>query len=658
MKFSLFNFDTKPDFARASRSAHEANVITGAAIPQPYNTKISAETIRTLQHRMKGFEDVNERMLRSYDAAAVTKYNVDFKGTFGSGNSEIMQSDYAARGRSRTIAKDTPQGKAIIRTYQNNTVGDDPFKLDMRYGVKTKVNDPKDGGHKTKFVEDEEINTAIETEWRIFGQPENFTNKMNMSRMEAFRILEGSTIRDGFILMRSHPGFPKNPYQYCVELLECDRLQSAYMGIAEETRNPIRFSIEYDRKWNYPVAYWVLTRHPGDSFGQSSMAGSLAPGNGYFYGQQPQFFRERIPAEDIILFNNLRDRAEQDIGFTELDASVQSLWRLFQYEKALTYAAISSCMKPFWIKKEFPTGIQFTPDQLEGFFDRVNNGTGGGAGAATDGTNGNPDNPVARQQGLYQRAGVEMPGSTWDMDYGLSLMQTDPKFPIEAAHEFRQDNQRDIAVASGTSYQDVSGDFQNLGFAAALMCQTPKQDYCKIRQRNFIDNACRPLFREWLRSTILSGRFEEKYPDLNISILQLEDYVQAANFKGKRWAFVNPLVQAQTLIILMEAGVMAPQQVQDQLPDGVSIETLYTMIAEAKSEQEKHGLDFSDQDVTRPTISKGEPDQSVPKPNESSAPAKTRPANPVRSRRARIAPEVLSMIDQQGDGTYKNGAKH
>ena len=190
------------------------------------------------------------------------------------------------------------------------------------------------------------------------------------------------------------------------------------------------------------------------------------------------------------------------------------------------------------------------------------------------------------------------------------------------------------------------------------MCQTPKQDYCKIRQRNFIDNACRPLFREWLRSTILSGRFEEKYPDLNISILQLEDYVQAANFKGKRWAFVNPLVQAQTLIILMEAGVMAPQQVQDQLPDGVSIETLYTMIAEAKSEQEKHGLDFSDQDVTRPTISKGEPDQSVPKPNESATPAKTRPANPVRSRRARIAPEVLSMIDQQGDGTYKNGAKH
>ena len=121
MKFSLFNFDTKPDFGRASRSAHEANVTTGAAIPQPYNPKISAETIRTLQHRMKDFEGINERMLRSYDAAAVTKYNVDFKGTFGSGNSEIMQSDYAARGRSRTIAKDTPQGKAIIRTYQNNT---------------------------------------------------------------------------------------------------------------------------------------------------------------------------------------------------------------------------------------------------------------------------------------------------------------------------------------------------------------------------------------------------------------------------------------------------------------------------------------------------------------------------------------------------------
>jgi lambda family phage portal protein len=588
-----------------------------------------------LHEQMRSLFDSNDRMQRSYDGAVSTQFNADLKGTFGSANAEIMTSDYSTRARSRTIAKDTPQGKAIIRTFQNNVVGDDPFKLDMRYGSWTKKKDPKTGQTTRQFVEEEEINTAIETEWQIFGQPENFTVKMNMSRMEAERIMEASAVRDGFILLRHQRGFPRNPYRYATELLECDRLQSAYMG-KSDSGNPIRFSIEYDKRWNCPVAYWILTRHPGDIFGQSTMAGTLAYGNGMGApGSQEQLFRERIPAEDIVMFNNLRDRAEQDIGFTELDASVQSLWRLFQYEKALTYAAIASCMKPFWIKKNFPTGMQFTTDEIENFLNRVNTGVAGGAGAAADGAPGN-SGTTARQQQIAQRVSADVPGSTIDLPYGLELMQTDPKFPIEAAHDFRQDNQRDIAVATGTSYQDVSGDFQNLGFAAALMCQTPKQDYCKIRQHNFIDCAVRPVFREWLRATILSTRFDEKYPGLNISITKLEDYVQAAKFKGKRWAFVNPLVQAQTLIIMMEAEIISPQQVQDQLPDGVSIETLYTLIAEAKSEHEKHGLDIENMDVTRPTISKGEPGELTPaQPGlEEGAPAQptptTKPANPVR----------------------------
>jgi septal ring-binding cell division protein DamX len=119
----------------------------------------------------------------------------------------------------------------------------------------------------------------------------------------------------------------------------------------------------------------------------------------------------------------------------------------------------------------------------------------------------------------------------------------------------------------------------------------------------------------------------------------------------------------------MEAGIVSPQQVQDQLPDGVSIEQLYTLFAEAKDEEQKHGLDFSNADVTRPTISKGEPGQTVPTPQnadgnaedgEPAKPAKTKVANPVRVkngdiRRTRIDPSVMALIDQQGDGTARNG---
>ena len=83
---------------------------------------------------MRFVEDFNERMRRSYDAAATDQYNSDFRGTYGSANTEMFPQKYSTRARSRTLAKDTPHGKAIVRTFQNNVVGPEPFKLEMRIG--------------------------------------------------------------------------------------------------------------------------------------------------------------------------------------------------------------------------------------------------------------------------------------------------------------------------------------------------------------------------------------------------------------------------------------------------------------------------------------------------------------------------------------------
>lgn len=657
MKFNLLSFESGRSASHSTLSTESAQPgITGAALraPMPVVTPKMASMTRLVQ-------ELNAHMTRAYDASVTTGFNADFRGTYGSANTEIIGGDYTGRARSRTLAKDTPQGKAIIRTYQNNVVGDDPFKLDMRYGKWVKGSDSARGGTAEngasqqqrpteKFVEDAEVNRAIEAEWELFGQPENFTVKGDMSRMEAFRIAEASVTRDGYILCRHHRRFPFASDMYATEWLECDRLQTQFQG-KSENGNPIRFSIEFDREWNRKVAYHILAGHPGDSTGKSMLAGLSASTQGQVYDGR-QTYRIRIPAEDIVAFHNLRDRAEQDVGYTELDASVQSLWRLFQYEKALTYAAIASCCKPFWIKKEFPTGMSFaaTAEEITALLEGQ-----GGVRNADAGTH-QANNPVQGQQGLRQRASTEVPGSTLEMEYGHSLMQTDPKFPIEAAHEFRQDNQRDIAVAAGVSYQDVSGDFQNLGFAAALMCQTPKQDYCKIRQRNFVDCVVRPIFKEKLRAGILAGTYEEKY-GVHLDISKLDDYVQAAKFKGKRWAFVNPLVQAQTLIIMLEAGIISPQQVQDQLPDGVSMEQLYTMIAEAKAEQEKHGLTFGTE-ATRPGADAGE--ANTPDGEDGGVPSKKKTSNPVRvagdgwrvtrsNGHARRS-ETMAMIDGQGDG--------
>lgn len=579
---------------------------TGAMITSPVALPGHAELLRR-------FQDANRRMFRSYDAAVTTDYNADFRSTFGSANAELLTSLYASRGRTRTLVKDFPQAKSIQRAFQNNVVGHDPFRLKMRVGKYV-----EDGDDAPRFVPDTRINRMIETEWEEFKRAENFTVRKDLSFMEALRIVEASLVRDGGILARHYRGFEGNPYFYAVDFLEADRLQESYTGRSAEG-NMIRFSIERDR-YNAPVAYWLLTRHPGDVFGWNSAQ------------HMQQNFRERVSAADIIYLPNLRDRAEQDIGMTELDSIVQQLHRDRQYDIALTYAAIASCCKPFWIKKEFPTGIPYSPEQLE---QMVNGGTLPGAEI----------NPTQAQQQIGLRTNAMSPAMTESLPWGMTLQQLDPKFPIEAASEFKKDNMRSAAVGAGIAYQSVSGDFQNLGFSASRMSELPQRDYFKIRQQHIICGMVRRIFEEWLKYAILSGRLPGEW------ISRLEELRRAARFGARRWAYVNPLQDVQADILAVEAGFKSPQQVQADAEDGMPLDVLYSEIEEAHALEQAHGLDFAAAKAQTPGVEDADPDGGpAPAPGSAKAddnatpkPKKAGP-NPLRFG---IAPTTRTLLQLQ-----------
>src|SRR5581483_7398386 len=211
-------------FERSAPEPKPSSVRTGSLLRPPMPTVTPQMAAITSE-----FQELNRKMFRAYDAALTTNFNSDFKATYGAPNTEIIGSKYQARGRARTLAKDTPHGKAVIRTFQNNVVGDDPFKLDMRFGEGKTVDGQK------KFIEDSEVNRVIEEEWEKFGQPENFNVRRTMSRMEAWRIMEGSAVREGSILQRHYRNFPFNDYGYAIDLLEEDRLQESYMGKSPST---------------------------------------------------------------------------------------------------------------------------------------------------------------------------------------------------------------------------------------------------------------------------------------------------------------------------------------------------------------------------------------------------------------------------------------
>lgn len=553
----------KLSFELSRSNAAKAGGTTGGSLRSPYSDealRVRAADIRDFQE----FRSLAEKMNRTYDAASVDNFTSDFKGTYGSANTEMLPNKFSIRARARTLAKDTVHGKAMMRVYADNVVGDDPFELEMEVG---KFN--ADGS----FVEEKDTNTAIETAWKRFIRSENFTVRKNMDFMQAMRIVEMSRAREGSVVCRLHPEYPFNEFGFAVDFLEEDRLQEQYLGISPQDGrfgggNPIRASIEYHPRYNFALAYWLLNRHPGETYAQTQV----------FQDGRGKGFREQVPADQIIHFNNLRNRAEQDIGMTELDATVLPLWRIHQYDKSLTLSSIASASKPWWIEEKLATG-QELPSEIRELVEnyKLNGGVGGGGTSAQSGGG----TPVQ----------VIRPGSREKLPAGMELKQADPKFPIEAAHEFRNDNLRDVSAGTFGSFQQLSGEYQSLGFIAGLMSQLAFNRNVRVRQKTLAEDL-RSLFRNWLRSSIMAGYFDKRGAD--ISMTRLEEFVDAHKFKGQQADFVNPLVQAQALILLEEAHHMSRQDVQDALPNGKKVDKLFAQIAQEEKEAEAAGVELNE----------------------------------------------------------------
>ena len=659
MKIPVLNLELRNPFSRA------VNVpATLSALPLSGDTdadlKMLFERVRgwngsvspdEVNGAVRAVSDMNQKLVRSYEAALTTGLDADWLGTYGSANTEILPSKFSVRARERTLTKDHAHGRAIPQIIADNVVGDDPFELEMtvmRPPTSAEKVEAGDDANAEDKVEDTDVNDAIENWWKKFIQMENFTVNGNMSFIEALRVIIIGTVSPGNVIAREYQGFGLNSFGYAIDLLEEDRLQETYVGAYNG--NPIRGSMEFDKQFpRRVVAYWLLTRHPGEFF-------SPGLGDSGKNGSRNEFFRERVSADEIILFSNLRERPEQDRGMSNMAAAMPAQWKKEQYARSLTVAAICSCIRAFVIEKKMPTGIEMPPELQSAWRNVMANMSGGG------------NDPAQTQQGAGQPVKVLKPGQERELPWGYEAKVLAPQFPIEAAHEFIQDLLREIAVGTDVPFQELSGDYQNLGFMAALSCKQPFQRKMRVRQ-NVLKEHLRRIFKNALRQSITVGWFDRncdaKVAD-KILLSRLEEFVDAHKFKAQQFEFINPLVQMQGLIIGAESKIYTDQQVQDIVPGGQKVERHYAELARERKMKLKLGLPLNEE-VTEPQINKeGDAPPGTTKPevdelNEDGS-AKTTPLKKVskpksrafvsannRASRIGATPEVMHEMSNNGE---------
>lgn len=587
MKFYFPFLRKKPALETAAR----------ANLGLPNRGNIFRSEVATKEHAeaLRQYHEFNGKQIRMYDAAITTNLNPDFIPTVTSANADVKTSLYVTRGRCRTLVRDYPPAQGLLTAIGNNVCGDDPFRLKINVGSWS-----ADG---KKFTPDDEINRKIKAWWKDVKRPKNLTTRGDMGYVEMCQMVAKSAFRDGSIIAKEHFDFPHNKYNYALEFIESDRLQEIYCGTEPETGNVIRSSIERD-KWNRPVAYWILNRHPGDL--------------DFYNGWSPEIWRERIPAENIIHFNNMRSRAEQDVGFPEELASVaQSMHRIRQFTVAHTTAAIQSAIKPWWIKQEYPTGMQFAGDPSLSYNQVGADGLPVQVGQQNqigDGKGGGADKVERFEPG----AGVR----TYPLGHSLEMI--DPKFPMEAATQFRRDNMLDISSGTGMSYATVSSDVKEMSFSVARFSVLPERQGFKVRQSKMICDFVREHYEHAMENSILSGA-------LDLPISRLQEFFDASEFKGVRWPYIQPVQDVQADGIAMELNLESPQEILEESENGRDIEEVIADIAAYRAMLVAHGLPLPE-DATIPTIKKGEPGQQD---NSAGQPANATPSKQTQSPSAR-----------------------
>ena len=248
-------------------------------------------------------------MGRIFAAARVDRLSLDWLSSLGSGEADVKVDLSKLRGRSRTVTRDTPEGKRFCGLFEENVIGPNGIRLVPR--VKTNAGEY-----------DRTVNDAIAAAWALWGEPENCTVDGSASWLDVQHTVARTEPMDGEYVIRLVTG-ADNPFGFAVQLLDPDQLDVEYSAERIDTGGRIVQGVELSRLGKV-VAYHIWDGHPND-------------------GNKGR--RRRIPADQIV-HDFIPWRIGAKRGIPWLHAGLQAIHMLGGYQEAELVAARDGAANP------------------------------------------------------------------------------------------------------------------------------------------------------------------------------------------------------------------------------------------------------------------------------------------------------------------------
>jgi len=400
---------------------------------------------------------------------------------------------------------------------------------------------------------DTAANARIEGAWRDWGRMGvcELTGRYSWNATQ--RLLVRNLAVDGELLFRKWRGRDYGPQEYQLQVLDVDRLDELKNERLPEG-GAIHMGVELDAV-SRPVAYHILKRKPAS----------------WSSGGYPRE-SERVPAGDIVhLF--IPDFAEQVRGVPWMYAALLNLVNIGAFEEAAVIAARIGASQ---------MGIIETPD-------------GGQALANTVGKDG-AGNPVMDAE----------PGTFKVLPAGYTMGQGwDPKYPDAAIEPFLKACLRGVSVGIGVAYHNLSGDMEGVNYSSARIAELDERDSWMTVQNFVSEHLHDPLYSDWLRTQIALGK-------LALNLQRLDKY-RAVYWQPRRWAWVDPLKEANAAMAAIEGKIKSRTRVIAE--GGEDIEDVFDEIAQEATLAADRKIDLA---IKPAGAAPGEPAQPADgvKPNE------------------------------------------
>lgn len=390
---------------------------------------------------------------------------------------------------------------------------------------------------------------VLKDAWEEWQQAQycTVTRTLEYNETRQARILAAA--RDGGFFIRHILDPSINKFGYSQQLIN-DEWCDYNLNVAKlDNGNEIRMGIELDGKWKFPVAYWFIKRQPMDW--QFSVPGM------FNYTQTKS--HERILASEITHYT--RRRYADSTRPAPWSASVIPKSRhLDKYEEAEVIAArVAACKMGFFYSDIDPSG-------------------GTGAGEQPDPT---------------KAATLESePGSFQGLSWGTKFQSWDPNHPNGNFDLFRKGLLRAwCAGLPGANYNIIANDLQGVNYSSGRLGMLDERELWKLLQDFDIKKAETPTFQNFLYMALLTGVPDANgTPTIRLPLAKIDKY-NKPKFRGRRWAWVDPMSEVQANALAIANKLTSRTRVVEDSDSEEDFETILFQLAEEEMMLSDFGMD-------------------------------------------------------------------